>query len=283
MVCAWVVFSPASFQKLDNRLRSPALCRKHARRGLPLQMALDGMQVHDIDLDLSTSILPLLSEANELARRAVVLADRLNGSVVGQSAGKLRSGAWTVDQALYDAGVRTFVAPRGPEELRDLPTRLPDDAVYWALVPQAAMAKQAKKAAGLYRRSGELVQMVGLVGSAETACILDNAAAKSASARHGIRSADPVKIMLGGTLEDTVAIAKMVREQCSSIRVAAIMMEDLAEDCDDLSLVQQLSNTGDATLELVFTNFIRAGFQSRIKRLKTVLKFHPTLVVEVGK
>jgi hypothetical protein len=294
MILGWVGSIPprAGRWGASARRTSASCARHHSRPSIRVRMSsADPTQVHDIDLDLSTSFLPLLAAAGEHADRAVRFAGRVNGAVVAHAAaasaatGSARPDAWTwtLDQAMYDAGVRRLVAPRSPQDLKDLTSRLPDDARYWALVAPAALTKQAKKLAGLYRRSGELVEMVGTVASVETASVLQKAAEKSALARHAVQSTAAMRVVIGGTLDESLAIAKFVVEQCPALQVAAVMMEDADEDGDDLLLVQELAAVVNQDVKLVFSNFARHGLQSRIKRLRTVLKFCPTLYLQVGR
>lgn len=185
-------------------------------------LAPEALQVLDMDMNLPISALPYLDAAATTTHLAAERARKLHATRCTLIAHTFTQPGWqwALDQAVYDAGARLFVAARDALQRKGLAGRLPSDARYWALLPAATLLKRAQRVVGMLRGSGRLVEMVGIVDDLEVLRALGEAAAKSKSAT------EPLPLLIGSrTGEGCVEIARVVKERYPALRVAGVMFD----------------------------------------------------------
>jgi hypothetical protein len=183
----------------------------------------EALHVLNVDMNLPISALPLLDAAARAAEQAEARARKLHPTRCATVAHTLTEPdwQWALDQAVYDAGCRLFVASHGALRVRELHGRLPSDARYWALVPAATLLRRAARVVGMLRGSRGMVEMVGIVEDVATLQALQNAAEEGSKA-----AAREVPLLVGGkSCEACVQLAREVAGRYGSLRVAGVMFD----------------------------------------------------------
>lgn len=239
--------------------------------------------IEDINESFPVHLLPALSQASTAASAA--MARKGQATLVADC--RSRNYQWTLDQAVYDTGVRVFMAPRARGDAHRLRERLPPDACYWSLHAPATMLKHAKKVVGLKRNYPDLVRLIGMAGDAETLLRIQQSIDIGSK-----RINESTSVLLAGTPSKVIELAEVVTDQCPGLRVAGVCVSSLLGDSADSSPAPATPELPDELFEALGPRpvlYVSKPSQSRINEVATQMSLRlgrstivQRMIIEMG-